>query len=254
MLDLFQGFAAKVAHLDHLFLGLVREVFDGVDIRALQAVEAAHGEIQLLDRHLHDGVRALRLLLHHRAAVADRVRQIGEEREEIAQDLGAEAQRVARRDGLVGPDLDGQLVKVRLVAHTGVLDSVVDLQDRRVDAVHRDGPDDLLRTLVLVRRDVASAVGERDLHGERAVRAEAGNVQLGVEDLDLAVCLDVAGSDFTLACRFDIDGLGTVAVQARDDALHIQHDLRDVFLDAGDRRKLVLHTGDPDGRRGRAGQ
>ena len=97
-------------------------------------------------------------------------------------------------------------------------------------------------------------MGERDLHGERAVRAEAGNVQLGVEDLDLTVCLDVAGRDFTLACRFDIDGLRAVAVQARDDPLHIQHDLRDVFLDAGDRRKLVLHAGDPDGRRGSAGQ
>ena len=159
-----------------------------------------------------------------------------------------------RRDGLVGPDLDGQLVEVRLVAHTGVLDSVVDLQDRRVDAVHRDGADDLLCALVLVRRDVASAVGERDLHGERTVRAEAGDVQLGVEDLDLTVCLDVAGSDFTLACRFNINGLRAVAVQARDDALHVQHDLRDVFLDAGNRRKLVLHAGDPDGRRGSAGQ
>ena len=82
----------------------------------------------------------------------------------------------------------------------------------------------------------------------------SANVQLGVEDLDLAVCLDVAGRDFTLACRFDIDGLRAVAVQARDDPLHIQHDLRDVFLDAGDRRKLVLHAGDPDGRRGSAGQ
>ena len=172
----------------------------------------------------------------------------------IAQDLGAEAQRIARRDGLVGPDLNGQLVEVRLVAHTGVLDSVVDLQDRRVDAVHRDGPDDLLRTLVLVRRDIASAVVERDLHGERAVRTEAGDVQFGVEDLNLGVCLDVTGGDFTLACRFDIDGLRAVAMQACNDALHIQHDLRDVFLDAGDRRKLVLHAGDPDGRRGSAGQ
>ena len=172
----------------------------------------------------------------------------------IAQDLGAKAQRVARRDGLVGPDLDGQLVEVRLVAHTGVLDSVVDLQDRRIDAVHRDGADDLLRTLVLVRRDVASAVGERDLHGERAVRAEAGNVQLGVEDLHFAVGLDVASSHFTFTGRVDIDGLCALAVQSCDDLLHIQHDLRDVFLDAGDRRKLVLHAGDPDGRRGSAGQ
>ena len=80
-----------------------------------------------------------------------------------------------------------------------------------------------------------------------------GDVQFGVEDLNLGVCLDVTGGDFTLACRFDIDGLRSVAMQACNDTLHIQHDLRDVFLDTGDRRKLVLHTGDPDGRRGITG-
>ncbi len=68
------------------------------------------------------------------------------------------------------------------------------------------------------------------------------------------VGLDVAGGDFALACGLDIDGLGAVAVEAGDDALHVQHDLRDVLLDAGDGGKLMLHTGDLDGGAGSAGQ
>ena len=87
-----------------------------------------------------------------------------------------------------------------------------------------------------------------------ALWSQGRDRMLWVQDLYLAVGFDVTGGDFTLACRFDIDGLRTVAMQACNDALHIQHDLRDVFLDTGDRRKLVLHTGDPDGRRGITGQ
>ena len=97
-------------------------------------------------------------------------------------------------------------------------------------------------------------MAQRDLHVEACVGAKRADVLLGVEDLNLAVGLDVAGGDFALARGVNIDGLGALAVELRNDLLHVQHDLRDVFLDAGDRGELVLHARDLDGGRGGAGQ
>ena len=77
---------------------------------------------------------------------------------------------------------------------------------------------------------------------------------IGIEDLDLAVRLDIAGCDFALAGCVNEDGLCALAMQSRDDLLYIQNDLRHVFLDAGNRGELVLHTRDLDRGRGCAGQ
>ena len=59
-----RDFAAEVAHLHHIVLGLGNQILDGVDIGALEAVEAAHAEIQLLDRQLEHLVALGLGLLH----------------------------------------------------------------------------------------------------------------------------------------------------------------------------------------------
>ena len=71
---------------------------------------------------------------------------------------------------------------------------------------------------------------------------------VGIENLDLTVGLNVARSHFALAGCLDVNGLGTVTVQAGNDALDVQHDLGDVFLDARDGGELMdnavdLHAG-----------
>ena len=151
------------------------------------------------------------------------------------------SQRRAQRDGvpcghgLVRPDLDGQLVKVGLIADTGVFHRVVDLEDGSVDGVDGDGADGHLGVLVLVGGDIASAMVKDQLHAQRTVGTEGRDGLLGVEDLHLSVGLDVAGGDKALAGGFNVDGLGAVGVQAGDDALDIEHDLRHVLLDAPSR-------------------
>ena len=79
-------------------------------------------------------------------------------------------------------------------------------------------------------------------------------MQILIDDLYLVIGLDVAGSDLALAGRVNINGLHAVAVHFRDDPLHVQNDLGDIFLNAGDRREFVLHARDFDGGRGSAGQ
>ena len=165
----------------------------------------------------------------------------------VAEDAGAQGHRVAGVDGAVGPHLQGQLVIVSGVTHTGVLHGVVDLAHGGVDGVHGDQADDGLGGLVLVRGDIAPAVGQGQLHGQGGVRAQGGDVEVGIEDLHVGVRLDVAGGDLALARGLDVDGLHAIAVQLGDDALDIQDDLRDVLLDAGDGGKLMLDTGDLDG-------
>ena len=51
-----------------------------------------------------------------------------------------------------------------------------------------------------------------------------------------------------------INGLNRITVHFRDDSLHIQHDLSDIFLDTGDRGELMLYTGDLNRSRCSAGQ
>ena len=120
----------------------------------------------------------------------------------VAEDLRAERNGVARGDGLVRPNLKRELVVVRLVADAGVFHRVVDLEDWGIDGVDRDDTDDLLRKLVLFCGDIAAAVIDDHLHGEITVRAKGGDVVLGVQNLDLAVGRDGAGSDLALAACF----------------------------------------------------
>jgi hypothetical protein len=93
-----------------------------------------------------------------------------------------------------------------------------------------------------------------ELHVQSAVGTEGCNRLLGIEDLHLGIGLDVTGGDQALAGSLDVNGLGTVAVKAGDDALDVQDDLRHVFLHAGDGGKLMLHTGNLDAGAGRTGE
>ena len=172
----------------------------------------------------------------------------------IAEDLRAQGDGVAGGDGGIRPDLEGQLVIVGHIAHTGVLHGVVDLVDRRVDRVHGNGADGHGRVLVPIRGDIAPAMAQRDLHAEAGVGPEGADVQLGIQYFHLAVGLDVARRDLAFAHGVDIDGLGAFAVQPGDQTLHIQDDLRHILTDAGDGRELVLNAGDLDGSRRGAGQ
>ena len=79
-------------------------------------------------------------------------------------------------------------------------------------------------------------------------------MQIFIDDLHLIIGLDVAGSHFALTGCVNINGLHTVAVHFRNNSLDVQNDLGNVFLDAGDRRKLVLNACDLDRGRSRSGQ
>ncbi len=79
-------------------------------------------------------------------------------------------------------------------------------------------------------------------------------MEIGIEDLHLAVGLNVTGGDFALAVGLDIHRLDPLAVQLGDDSLDVENDLGHVLLHAGDGAELMLHPGDLDGGDCRTGQ
>ncbi len=139
----------------------------------------------------------------------------------IGEDLGAQRHGVTGTDGVVGPDLKRQLVIVGHIANAGVFHGEVDLVYRRVDGVDGNHTDHGLCSLVLVSRNIAAAMAQRNLHVKRSIGAQGADVKLGIQNLNFAVCLDVTGAYLPLAHGLNIDGLGTLAVQLRNDALDV---------------------------------
>ena len=52
LLHFLQALAAEVAHLHHISLVALHQLRNGVDTRALEAIEGTHAQVQLLDGHL----------------------------------------------------------------------------------------------------------------------------------------------------------------------------------------------------------
>ena len=83
-------------------------------------------------------------------------------------------------------------------------------------------------------------VYKRQVQG--GVGTQGGNVKVGIQDLHLAVGLDVTGGDLALAAGLDIDRLDALTVELRNDALHVEDDLRHILLHAGDAAEPVSYT------------
>ena len=76
----------------------------------------------------------------------------------------------------------------------------------------------------------------------------------GVEDLDVADRLDVAGKDGARALLAHDHALGLVAFHADCDLLDVQDDVRDIFANAGDRGEFMQDAVDLHRRDGGAAQ
>ena len=60
---------------------------------------------------------------------------------------------------------------------------------------------------------------------------------VGVEDLDLCILLDAAGSNLPFTVRLNANGLGAIGKELCTDALEVQDNLGDILLNA-------LHSGE----------
>ena len=121
-----------------------------------------------------------------------------------------------------------------------------------MDGVDRDEAEAEVGVEVLVGRDVATAALEAHLHVDLAAFGDGADVDVLVEDLDVAVGLDHAGGDDAGLVGAEVEGLGAFAVELEGNLLEVEDDVGRVLNDAGDGLELVQHALDADGGYGSA--
>ena len=219
---------------------------------ALQAVAGPLGQVELLDAQVEVGRAA-----GGRARVAELealrgLLEVGHERHQVAQRVAGRGQGLAGVDGAVGLDVEHQAVVVGRLLHPHRLDVEGDTVHRREDRVDRDDPDGR-GLLVLVRRGITAAALHRDVDGQAALGVDGGDVQVGVEDLDVGRQLQVRCRGVSRATDVEAQGHRLVGVHPDEQVLEVQDDVGDVLLDPGQRRELVQRLVEAELGHGTAG-
>src|SRR5205807_275676 len=98
---------------------------------------------------------------------------------------------------------------------------------------------DRRRPLVALGRHITTALLDGDVEGEAATRVQGGDVEIGVEDLDVGLLLDVASGYVGRAAGIQPKRHRLVGVDAQHQVFEVQDDVGDVFLDPGDGGELV---------------
>ena len=236
---------AEIADFQQLLLRPAHQVADGGDVLRLQAVRRPDRQLQLRQAHVQFGFRRLvdadgaggaGFAMHHRPQFV----VLHERVQVLAEDLGRLDQRHLRRDRAVGPDFDGQLVVVGLLADAGFLDLVANANHRAERGVDRNNADLLRLRRVLRGRHVSAAVLHHHFQQERHVLGQRGDHEILVDDFDLVVGADVGAGDRAFLVLLDPHDAGLLAVVLHHQRLHVQHDVGHVFDHAGQRAELVL--------------
>ena len=80
-----------------------------------------------------------------------------------------------------------------------------------------------------------------DRHGHIGVLIECREVMIRIDDLNLIIHCQLTCCQFTGPLHVNRDGLGSITVKLRRDLLQIQDNFGNIFLDTGDRGKLMLY-------------
>src|SRR5215203_2544420 len=234
--DLVHALHPEVADVHEFFLAHRRELADGVDALALEAVVGADRELQVLDRSLvGDHGPAVTLAL----SAARPLVAVGEEAQDVYELPRGFLQRLPRLDATVGKDLYGESVEVGAGAGSRLGDRVVHPLDRREQRVDRDDPDGVGVALVLLGAGVALAALDREAHVQVTTLGDARYVGLRVDHLNVGLQLYVGGRDLAGAVLSDLELYRLLPLELELQALHVEDDIDHVLLDAIDRGELV---------------
>src|ERR1700722_5473126 len=251
-LHLVDGLLTEVADVEQVGLGARHQFSDGVHALPLEAVVRAHGQIQVVDRQRERrdvvGLGRRRPDLDALGLDVEFARQT----EQFDQRLTRRRQCVAGADRALGLDIEDQLVEVGALLDTGGVHLVGHLEHRRVDGIDWDTADFSTRRLVLHGRDVTTATLDDELDLELALVVQRRDVHLRVVHGDAGRGHDVAGGDLARALLAQVHGHRLLLFRGYDQALEVQDDVGDVFLDARHSGELVQHAVDADAGDGRA--
>src|SRR5437016_1372174 len=236
--DLIERLATEVAQAQQVFFAERHQLAHFRDFVCFETVQGTHGKIQVLDWHVRQPRRQIVALLGRHVRVFDALRKSREQAEMRRELLGGLADRLVRLDGPVRPDLEDQLVPVRLLANAGLLDQKIRLDDRAEDRIDRNHTDWLAFFLIALRRHIAFAALDGQLHAEPAlVRVQRADIQIRIDDLDVTRRLDVRGLDLLRPADVQRQPHGVFRERDQVEPLEVENDLRDVFLHVRNRRE-----------------
>src|SRR3954466_4261251 len=114
---LVQGLLAEVGDGQQVVLGLGDQLAHGVDLGPLEAVAGTLGEVEILDGQVEVGRTAGGGADVAQLEALGRLAHVGDEADEGAQGVASRGERLARRDGAVGLDVEHEAVVVGGLLH-----------------------------------------------------------------------------------------------------------------------------------------
>ena len=175
------------------------------------------------------------------------------ETEQFDQGLARRRQGIAWADGVLGLHVEDQLVEVGALLDAGGLDLVGHLEHRRINGIDRDTADFGAGGLVHHGGNIATAALDDELDLELALIVECRDVHVRVVHDDSGGRHDIACRDRTGPLLAQVHGDRLILIGGHDEALEVEDDVGDVFLDTGNRGELVQDAVDADARHGCAG-
>ncbi|MNW63205.1 hypothetical protein D3C74_413880 [compost metagenome] len=123
----------------------------------------------------------------------------------LVQNFGSEAYSLFRSDTSICPNFQRQLVIVRHLTDTSIIDAVVYTGDRSVDRVNWNNTDWLIVAFVPVCLDIAATTACKNTHVKSRTWSQRCNMKIRIEDFNIAVRTDITcGNDaFTLSINLE---------------------------------------------------
>ncbi|CAI8357829.1 MAG: Uncharacterised protein [Flavobacteriia bacterium] len=170
------------------------------------------------------------------------------------EDLGCLGQRLFWMNASVGNDLNDQFLVVCLLFDPEVFNAVLDVLDRRVNAVDENGAKGCIALLVLFCGHITAALLDGQLHFKLHALVQVADHLIGVEYLKARSELsEVACGDLFLSG----EGGGHcfpfvfLDLSLESNLLEIEHDLRHIFNYALNSAELMFDATDAQGSEGK---
>ena len=121
----------------------------------------------------------------------------------INHDTGCHADCFVRLNASVCPNFQSQLVIIGNVTNTSIGNAKFYSRNRRINGIHRNHTNRLIRAFVLISRNIAQPLVDGNLHIEFRIFVQGSNMQLRIQNLYVGINKDVCCSNFLLTAAFD---------------------------------------------------